>query len=168
MPSPASGSLPLASGGFLRERLGPVHGRTLPIGSAERRLGGRGRRETCPSGLGPRAVQKGGPLCGATSGPGNGISYHAGSLRGPPGGPPFFLLDVFSPLSLGSHSAALRAHCCSGPSFCSLRAWSREPSVRDLARGIPRLQTRSACRRKPAASLPRCSARVLNLEALKP
>ena len=59
-------------------------------------------------------------------------------------------------------------HCCLGPGFGPGRAWSREPSCWDLARAIPRLLPRSACRRKPAAWLPRCSARALNPQALKP
>ena len=83
-----------------------------------------------------------------------------GRIRGPPGGPSFFFPAIFLKF--------FSLHCCLGPGFGPGRAWSREPSCRDLARGIPRLFPRSACRRKPAAWLPRCGARALNPQALKP
>ena len=93
-------------------------------------------------------------------GPPKGILILRGRIRGPPGGPQYLLPAIFfSTFSL---------HCCLGPSFVPGRAWSREPSCWDLARAIPRLFPRSACRRKPAAWLPRCGARALNPQALKP
>ena len=110
--------------------------------------------------LGPRALQKRGPFFGPLFGPAKGNSYIAGSDSGATWRTPVFASGVFF--------STFSPHCCLGPGFGPGRAWSREPSCWDLARAIPRLLPRSKCRRKPAAWLPRCSARALNPQALKP
>ena len=112
-------------------------------------------------------AKRGSVFSGPLSGPGQGKSYVAGVNSGATERTPFFPAFFFS-ISLASACVALRSHSCLGRSLGPGRVWSREPSCWDLARAIPRLLPRSACRRKPAAWLPRCSARALNPQAHKP
>ena len=95
MPAAAFGLPDLDLGSFADSELGPTMAARPP--QPKLRQGGQWPAPSLQfvSDLGPRGLQKGGPFSGPISGPGQGKSFSAGSIRGPPGGPPFFSSAIF-------------------------------------------------------------------------